>query len=39
MIITMDEIAIIISALAIATMIQSALDFITKKLHKRGFKS
>jgi hypothetical protein len=39
MIITIEEVAMIITALAIAIMIQSALDFLTKKIHKKGFKS
>jgi len=38
MIITIEEVAMIITALAIATMIQSALDFTTKKMHKKGVK-
>ncbi len=38
MIITIEEVAMIITALAIATMIQSTLDFTTKKMHKKGVK-
>jgi len=39
MIITIEEVAMIITALTIATMIQSALDFTTKKMHKKGIAS
>jgi len=39
MIITVEEIAILISALVITIMIQNALDFILLKTNKKGITS
>ncbi len=39
MIITIEEIAMIVTALAIAIMIQSALEFLVKKTTRKGIAS